>query len=429
MNRVFKRIGLLCLGVTLFFNATACKSEDTVNLGESSHLDEYNCLHIDSKSIKWQHYNELVLDNFEEYSEALRGETDEDSVLSSYQWYAVSDGSESFAQGNEVKFCAVPNKFVNGEYDYVKEVKNTSLGAVQGYQFCFVGNSLGELYESFNKVFGEIGTLGETIKENYDVGRVNTLSFAIDKNEIDNENFLTIGESSESEVYFSITIEGTEDQTEDGSAVYVAQIVFQTEGNGLVPCSNSVPSPIVENLEDYSKEITTPLTEQAFKTFDEKTLREVAKLVNNWFPEVFNYTTMISLNASNFNESPEDRENTYNCLLEFSNESSLLLEESFPVLDIELSSINGYLSSIEELKSNSSYLKLTENGKTMVLGDMKLIQGYENFMRIVIKNEDHGVLQEFSNSLRGKLSSDSISNQCITDNEDGSSNIIIEVFY
>lgn len=429
MNRVLKRIGLLCLGATLFFNATACKSEKSGTLGESSHLDQYNCLHIDSDSIKWQHYDELVLDNFEKYSKTLRDEVESDSILSSYQCYAVSDGSESFARGNEVRFCAVPSRLIDSEYNYVKEIKDVVLGAVQGYQFCFVGDTLEEIYESFDSTFEEMGTLGDIIKENYEVGKASTLSFAINKDEIDSENFLAIGESSESEVYFSITVEGTKSQTDDESEVYVAQIVFQTEGNGLVPYDSNKLSPIVNNLKDYSERVIAPLTEQNFETFDNKTLGEVTKLISNWFKGVFNYTTMISLNASNFNESPEDKENTYNCLLEFSNESSLLLEENCPVLDIELSSVNCYLDSIEELKSNANYLDLTNNGETMVLGDTKLIQGYENFMRIVIKNEDYGALQEFSNSLRGELSSDSISNQCLSYNDDNSGNLIIEVFY
>lgn len=429
MNRILKRIGLLCLGATLFFNATACKSEKSGTLGESSYLDQYNCLHIDSDSTKWQHYNELVLDNFEKYSKTLRDEVESDSILSSYQCYAVSDGSESFSQGNEVRFCAMPSRLIDGEYTYVKEIKDVVLGAVQGYQFCFVGNTLEELYESFDSTFEEMGTIGDMLKENYEVGKASTLSFAVNKDEIDSENFLAIGESSESEVYFSITVEGTKSQTDNGSEIYVAQIVFQTEGNGLVPYASNKLSPIVNNLKDYSEKVIAPLTEQKFETFDNKTLGEVTKLISNWFKEVFNYTTMISLNVSNFNKSPEDKENTYNCLLEFSNESSLLLEENCPVLDIELSSVNCYLDSIEELKSNANYLDLTNNGETMVLGDAKLIQGYENFMRIVIKNEDYGALQEFSNSLRGELSTNSISNQCLSYNDDNSGNLIIEVFY
>ncbi len=423
MNKVCTSLLVASL---LTCSLVGCNEGEGATLGESSYLDEFNCLHVDSTSEEWLYFNELVLENFESFSSTLREGVDEDSVAESYQWCIAVDQMGSFCEGNEVKFCAVPNEFINSEYDYVMEVKDTVLGAVEGYQFCLVGRTLGELYSSFDKVFGEMGLLGEKVKENYEVGQVSTLSFAVSKDQVNSEKFVSIGESSDNEVYFSITIEGSQEEAEDGSIVFVAQIVFQTDGNGLVPCDDEVPEPYLDSVADYCEELVVPKVNEVI---DGGTLGETGSLLDSFFPNTFNYCTVVSFESSSFNEAPTDKETTFYCLLEFSNESSLLLGETFPIVDLEYSSVNKYLESMEELESNEYYLELIEGCDSMVLGDEKLIQGYENFSRVVIKNLESSQLQEFSNALRETFSEDSLRSQWISSNDDGTSNLIVEVFY
>lgn len=459
-NMKFKNFGgLLLIGATLLFAATGCKSntDKTVpTLGDSSYLDEYDYLHIDSNTVKWNGFNKLLESSYEEYCDAL-GELSDEEPLHSLNYY-ISANEENYDEGELQKIYAVPSQDVEGEFNYINEIGDIETGSLIGYQLNFTATDVETLEKSISTVFEKVtgdNAVSDYILDNYDFDKSRTCYFAIDKKQTEalGDVYAQIGESSTSEVYFSINTEGITSTTDSGEEIYTLVIVIKLEENGVAP----QVYPNYNNIFSTGDSVANFLSDLPADLKVDETLREA--LVNNSVSDKIsaivdaasnNITTpvdlmsMFSVSVYNYDENAElleDEDIDY--LFEFTNSTEYIQElfnnsigvevsqESVPIMDVEFNSVQTYLDSMESLEENENYEMLTDGQTGMIMGDEKLIQGFNHFARIVIIRSDADELQAFSNTLRENVESDQIYSFNITNNDDdeNTSNIIIEWFY